>query len=74
MNFVLNRFWSYVQLISVIAVTWIFEFPIADLRDSSNSLIIEDVMRCLTAVVIFAIFTITKKVHLLMLQRYSVLV
>jgi len=58
-------------LLAAIAVIWFFEIHSLLHLDSIVSRIMRDAMQCLTAAVIFGLFTFTKTVRLLLFQRYS---
>lgn len=56
----MERFWTYVQAFGVIILTCVFQLHSCTLYECFDSKIVLDFLKCFSAILIFAIFVLTK--------------
>jgi len=58
------------ELTGAMLATWFYEINVYNLRETPETMIAGDFAKLLSAIVIFAVFTLTKDIRFLLLQKY----
>lgn len=67
------RFWSYIELHGILLISWPIELITYFSRETYDSLIVGDCIKCFSSVLIFVIFVLRKNVKSLLLRKYDTL-
>ena len=69
----LFRFWSYIQLLGILIITWPIELIAYFLEDSYDTLIIADVIKCFSYILIFIMYAPRQNVAIYLKKKYEML-